>query len=181
MKRAFTLIEVLIVIFILSILAALGTSVAGYVVRLSARHETTTTQRLLIQAVQSFYDASIPKTYPPDCYDPSIPRPNDSCRVLLNHLTGKYDPDNSGSLAIDKSQTPAARSATTLLLQLPRDAWDGYWNSSVKDAWKHTLRYEARGGLGSVPVLISAGPDGLFGVKSTDREGEDDIRSDESQ
>ncbi len=179
--RGFTLVEVLVVIFILGILAAIVVSVAGYVMNSASRRETVATQKVLLEAVQAYYDAGNPKAYPQDRYDPNDPNadPN-SGKVLVSFLTGRLDGSEPDEPNEDRSQTPAAKAAVDVLLTLPQEAWSGNANDPVKDAWGHPMRYEATGGLGSRPVIISAGPDGHFGSEAA-RYEEDDIRSDESQ
>ncbi|MCJ7543473.1 MAG: type II secretion system GspH family protein [Phycisphaerae bacterium] len=179
-RSGFTLIEVLVVIFILSILAAIVGSIAGYVMSSASRQETAATQKVLLAAIQAYYDAGNPKAYPPDHYG-ATGDPNESGKVLVNFLTGKLD---SAEPNPDRSQTPAARAATEILLKLPQEAWGGDPNRAVTDGWRNAMRYERDGGLGGrQPVVISAGPNGHFGDPSNagDPNGEDDIRSDESQ
>ncbi|MGA2264998.1 MAG: type II secretion system protein [Phycisphaerae bacterium] len=164
--KAFTLVEVLVVIFILGVLAAIVAGVAGYVMKSAASRETASTEKVLMQAIQAFHDANIPQGYPP------VTDPNNSGIDLMRYLTGK-DPS---------AQAAAAKAATDVLLKLPKDAWTGDSNSAVKDSWGHDMHYDPNGGLGGKPVVISEGPDGKFGGTSAgDPNGEDDIRSDESQ
>ncbi len=185
--RGFTLVEVLVVIFILGILAAIVASVAGYVMNSASRRETVATQKVLLEAVQAYYDAGNPKEYPRDRYDPSAadPDPN-SGKVLVSFLTGRLDGSEPDEPNENRSQTPAAKAAVDVLLTLPQEAWRGSANDPVKDGWGVAMRYEATGGLGGRPVIISAGPDGRFGVDDPGHlddatKEEDNIRSDESQ
>ena len=85
----FTLVEVLIVIFILGVLAAIVASVAGYVMKSASSRETAATQKVLLEAIQAYHDASNPKAYPFDHDPSSTPDPNNSGNVLANCLIGK--------------------------------------------------------------------------------------------
>jgi prepilin-type N-terminal cleavage/methylation domain-containing protein len=157
---AFTLIEVLVVIFILGVLAAIVVSVAGYVMSRASGQETAAIQKTLLEAVQAYYDAGNPndpnnlKAYPPESTDP-----NESGKELVKYLT---------------TQASRAKAATEFLLKLPKEAWNGDSNEAIKDGWGKGMQYEAKGGLGGKPLVISSGPDGRFFT-------DDDIRSDESQ
>jgi prepilin-type N-terminal cleavage/methylation domain-containing protein len=174
--EAFTLVEVLVVIFILAVLAAIIAGVAGYVMKSAAARETAATQKILMEAIQAFHDAAgdpsdSDSNYHGHVYPQIDPSDPNSGKVLIGYLTG------SGG-----TQTPAVKAATDVLLKLPKDAWDGDSNSAVKDAWRQDMRYDPNGGLGGKPVVISEGPDGKFGGASAgDPNGEDDVRSDESQ
>jgi prepilin-type N-terminal cleavage/methylation domain-containing protein len=173
----FTLVEVLVVIFILGILAAIVVSVAGYVMSSSSRRETEATQKVLLEAIQAFYNASNPKAYPADHFG-ATPDPNNSGCVLIAFLSGHSDPNAPNTAPT--GQTASVKAAVEFLLKLPQEAWDGSWNKPVKDGWGREMRYEAAGGLGGKPVIISAGPDGDFGSAGSTQE-EDNVRSDESQ
>ena len=184
-RGGFTLIEILVVLFILGILAAIVVSIAGYVMNSASRHETAAIQKTLFEAVQAYRDANVPKGYPPDHYG-SEPNASISGRVLVNYLTGQLDTNQDGTQDPSSVVQPATvEAATKALLTLPKEAWDGNWNSAVKDGWRVAMRYEAAGGLGGRPVIISAGPDGRFGKddpgQDDDAKEEDNIRSDESQ
>ncbi len=175
-RRGFTLIEILVVLFILGLLAAIVAGVSGYVMRSAGRRETASIQKVLLDAVQAYHDAGNPKGYPPDRYDPNTYDPNDSGRALINYLTGKIDETNNGSF----DPTPLwegrqAKAAIEVLGRLPENAWDGGWNSPVTDSWGRPMQYEADGGLGGSPVVISAGADGDFA------KDDDNIRSDEGR
>jgi type II secretory pathway pseudopilin PulG len=180
---------VLVVIFILGVLAAIVVSVAGYVMSSASRRETEATQKVLLGAVQALYDAG-PKAYPQDRYGDPATDPyvaEQSGRALVNFLTGRVDEDNNGTLEQDLSQTAPVKAAVELLLKLPEEAWKGGSNEPIKDGWGRNMRYDAAGGLGGRPVVISAGADGRFGEADPgfptddDTKAEDNVRSDESQ
>ena len=57
----FTLVELLIVMFILSVLIAIIVSVAGYVMRNANEKETAATQALLMNAIEVYRDNVTPK------------------------------------------------------------------------------------------------------------------------
>ena len=166
----FTLIELLVVMFILAILVALVASVAGYVMRSANAKETASTQAVLMDAIQAWHDkdTSTPnKVYPPDTYGT-----DDSGVVLIRYLMGDLP-------AVSSRNSPQVRAAREILLKLPSNAWDGTV-TAVRDSWGKAMRYKQAGGLGGRPVIISAGPDGIFGEDDPSF-GDDDIRSDESQ
>ena len=163
-RPGFTLIELMIVIFILAVLVAIVVSVSGYVTRNANEKETAATQALLINAIQAWRDKNTDKTtnngYPAN---PSVTPPVPS---LINQLTVV----NTNPPIITEAMTKAA---TEILLKLPKEAWPTP-NSEVLDAWGRPMQYLSAGGLGGTPVIISRGPDGTLG-------NDDDIRSDESQ
>ncbi len=169
--QAFTMIEMLVVIFILGVLAMIMVSVAGYVMSRASEQETAAIQKTVLEAIQAWHDAYYDPNQPgnkvyPLSNDPNVD-PNSSGRVLVSWLTRGGADGNS-------SQAPYVKAATEQLLKLPQVVWNGDPNQAVKDGWGVDMHYEPRGGLGGKPVVISAGPDRRFNT-------EDDIRSDESQ
>jgi len=159
----FTLIELMVAIFIISILIALVIGVGKYVYDESARRETESMQAIAMNAVEAFY--GIVGEYPPDSI--STP-PAEGLAALLYCLRGG---DEGGIEDLKLPESTCIRIKEVcgqILLEIPSDYFDG---TTIKDAWGKQMDYKADGGLGGKPVLISPGPDG-------DMNTEDDIRSD---
>jgi len=184
-SAGFTIVELLVVMFILAVLVAIVTSVGAYVLRIGNERETAATQRLVMDAVQAYYDNSRPNRYPPDLYpdeeDPDSDDAKDkSTSVLLNYLT--YDTEEIESNNGPSPDRRGAKAAQDVLLNLPQEAWSGARDAPLMDSYDNRMWYDADGGLGGKPVLISAGPDREFGEAEPDLEkAADNIRSDESE
>jgi prepilin-type N-terminal cleavage/methylation domain-containing protein len=164
---AFTMIELLVVMFILAVLVALVASVGGYVMRSANERETAAIQTILMDAIQAWHDKAnstdpntTAKGYPKEDY------PDKQKGEMQNLMT---------ELTSSLVYPPASRAARDILLKLPKEAWSGGTDEPVKDSWGAAMRYKDSTGLGGRPVIISAGPDGNF---NTD---DDNIRSDEAQ
>jgi len=65
--RAFTLIEMMVVIFILGVLVAMIVAVSSYVMDEAARRETESTQAMVLNIIDAFRDEF--EKYPPDNLD----------------------------------------------------------------------------------------------------------------
>lgn len=166
--NAFTLIELLVAIFIIAILISLVVAVAGYVYDEAARKQTQSIQNLTMRAVEAYYE--LIEEYPADPNDlTGTPDPNAVVMMLLNQLQARILTTDSTQLENLKKRIKKATGP--LLLELPSDALD-LNNDTIRDAFGNPMEYYRTGGLGGRPVLVSAGPDGLF---LTD----DDIRSGE--
>jgi prepilin-type N-terminal cleavage/methylation domain-containing protein len=147
--KAFTLVELLAVILVISILAAVVVGVANQVWRKSAEEQTKLHMRIIMMAVD----------------------------VYARENGGEYPPEPAGADDTAKSialygllkNVTAARAR---LLKLPPEAtvkWGLNWY--FVDGFGKVLRYHAAG-VGGTPYLESAGADGGFEAK------EDNIRSD---
>lgn len=79
LRRAFTLMEVLVVIVILTILLALVTNVVKRLLVQAGIEKTKTTMNVVMKALDRYYDAK--KAYPPDLYTLLS---EDSCKELLS-------------------------------------------------------------------------------------------------
>jgi len=129
-RRAFTLIEILTVLFIIGILVALVVGVAGLTRNQAAEEETRTTQKLLLQAIRSYHDDM--GSWP---------------------ASGRTDEG-----LIETLKTSAA--ATDVLRNIPTEAYpndstgvlDAYANPM-------TYRRNGALGSGG-PLIVSGGPDG---------------------
>lgn len=166
-RRAFTLVELLVAMFIIAILITLVVQVARYVYEEASRKETQSIQNLTMRAVEAFHELT--GEYPPD--DPNdFPAGTVTTEtILLYHLKGDHlrtSPQEELDLKarIKKATGP-------VLLELPSDVIKAGGNT-IRDGFGNPMQYYRTEGLGNRPVLISAGPDGQFG-------NEDDIRSDE--
>lgn len=149
-RRAFTLIEMLAVLFIMAILVALTASVSSWVTTESNRRQTREIMGILQQALQVYYDTH--DEYPDD--------------------------DGGGDTSPGKLYEALKDNSKALMIirKLPEEAIGN--NTTFCDAWGNVIRYEKAGGFGNQPVLISAGPDMEFGDDGDDQT-KDNIRSDQ--
>ena len=168
-RHAFTLVELLVAMFIIAILIAMVVGVTKYVYDEASRKQTQTTQNLLMVAIAAYYDLTGENPHDQDDVTPGTVDPD---KFLLQTLRGDpntvslTDPDDANRFIarIQKAVRPT-------LMDLSADALD-LDNDVIRDGFGNAMRYERDGGLGGSPVVISAGPDGIFG-------NEDDIRSGE--
>ena len=156
----FTLIELLVVIFIIAILVTLAVGIGKYVYDEAGRKQTQATQAIVMQAIDVFYELT--GDYPDDTAAGG--GGDNSTEALVYRLRGEEFLATEAALK-DRVQ----KRVRDKLLELPEDA---LVNNTIRDGFEEPMRYEAAGGLGGRPVLISKGPDGVLG-------NEDDIRSDE--
>lgn len=173
--RAFTLVELLVVLFILAILVSLAVGVGMYVFGQSSEKQTLASMKVIMQAIEAYYDEGAPKVYPWD-KDTSKPAatpvdPN-TCGIWLSKCL-------HGKTASGADKTAPVLAAIERLRHLPKDAYRGD-SAAFVDAWGNPIRYFRDGGLGRQPVLISAGPDGEFGDKDPNKL-KDNVRSDENR
>jgi len=159
-RGGFTLIELMVAIFIISILIALVIGVGKYVYDESARRETESMQAIAMNAVEKFHE--IANQYPRDSI--GDPPHTESLAALLHDLRGEPIENIPESTSMRIKEV-----CGQILLEIPSDYFDG---TTIKDAWGKQMDYKADGGLGGKPVLISPGPDGDMNTE------EDNIRSD---
>ncbi len=143
----FTLIELLVVMFIMALIVALIVNVGRYVTDSAAKKETQAAMAIVIRAIQAYQEED-PDSAPPQASD-----------------TGKLVKE------LRKSD-----SASAILDQLSGENLGGEDNKLL-DGFGEEMKYDADGGFGGTPVLISPGPDRRFGSEG-DEYGHDDIRSD---
>ena len=151
----------MVVIFIIGILIALVVGVGKYVYDEAARKETQSTLAIVVEAIEAYN--SIADVYPADSGVGSYPDGSDE--ALLYQLL-----DNPAAV-VPMRESQAVRivdACKPILLKLPSDAYDG---TALRDAYGAELEYDADGGFGGRPVVISLGADGQLDT-------EDDIRSD---
>ncbi len=178
-RWGFTLVELLMVMFILSVLVGLVVGVSWYVIETGRRKETIITQKKLLAAIDAYRkvtgrvpdDLTDKVYYDPDSSISYKYNPQEVMGRLLNVLTtGTYDntyPDVNS--AIYKATHPFLGESSVNLTT------DAYGNSMV---------YLKDGGMGGTPAIVSAGPDGKFGFEKgqTDAQRQqyrkDNIRSD---
>lgn len=159
-KNAFTLIEMLAVIVILSILLTLAIGVTDYVRTEAKIKQTRTTMDLVMTAIQVYYDE-----------ENDWPSLYNSGSSAWEHIEG---PD-SEELMQALTENPKTKD---MVSKLSKDSWEGLTHP-LNDSWGNEVFYYRQGGVGSTPLLISAGKDGV--INSTDEDhadNEDNIRSD---
>lgn len=156
--EGFTLVELLLVMFIMAVLVALVVGIGASIVEEGNRRKTEAKQVLLMNAIEAYH--RVTGKYPPD-RDGTLYDPNNSTAVLLRYLDGH----DCGGLAEDVKEK-----AKVFLREIADDP--------NMDAWGRAMRYYNRGGR--LPVIISSGPDENFGDEIRARI-EDNIRSDRSR
>jgi prepilin-type N-terminal cleavage/methylation domain-containing protein len=165
----FTLIELMVVIFIIGIMVALVVGVGKYVFDEAARKETRATLALVQAAVDDFRE--ITGDYPADS-EPASTCDDNSAALLVwwFQCNGVAQAATIPPLTDAQARQVQAKCRDDCLLKLPGDALDAT-GQTIQDAWGTSLTYDADGGFGGKAVVISAGPD----VTS---DTDDDIRSD---
>jgi len=161
--EGFTLVELLLVMFVMSVLVALVVGVGRYVIEEGRKRETISNQDRLIAAVDAY--RKVRGVFP--AHDPNG---NGIIEYLLKQL------DANSAVVTDAQLGAEIREAT-------RDFLGTGGEGSVfrGDAWGKDMLYFADRGLGGKPLFISAGPDGDFGFgtsKQAKEKREDNIRSD---
>ena len=186
-----TLVELLVVMFILSILVALTVGVAGYVTTETSRKHTIAVQAQLMQAISVYEDAygELPAeqtsfTYPnTKAYDTQQER-NRAVDFRARHRNELlYDQLAAASTDSD-IETSQRQEIAKLLNNLPAESKG---QGQFLDGYGRAMDYR-RDGVGGLPAIISGGPDGYFGPDDTggrtDQNGDgeldqqDNIRSD---
>jgi len=181
-RRAFTMVELLVVIFILGVLVTLVVSVSKYVMGKASREQTIADQKIILTAIEAFKDVT--GEYPAD-RDPNGSDYNleehfeKSAELLRAQLLADTDyeiTDPNIEQLFDKDDEVAAIRAKTFecLKELPEECFKED-DRVFRDAYGEPIAYKRSGGLGGRPVLISRGPDGRF-VREQGRK--DNIRSD---
>ena len=148
-KKAFTLIEMLVVMTILVVLVSLIVSVSKYVRNRADSEETKGTQAILMNAINAFYEKK--NDYPAET--------GTNFNARNNHLFIDLSAEVPGSLG-----------------DLPKDALQGQF---FYDGFGKVMDYRRFGGLGGGPVIISAGPDKDMKDDPNDKANDDNIRSDQ--
>lgn len=202
----FTLVELLLVMFVMSVLVALVVGVGTYVIDRARMEETVTTQTRILAAVAAY--RNVTNRVPDTASDP-----NTSLGQLITTLRAEENAKEwangtsyaAGDIARDNPDASYwtcafAHSAPGQLFTFAqaRAANVTYWKMhtlktkiyratkpflgegttvSTTDAYGVQMRYYSDRGLGGKPLILSAGPDGDFGRLSEKRR-KDNIRSD---
>lgn len=144
--RAFTMIEILVVILILGILATLGATYAVSLIRQAGREATIGYQRVILQAIEAYREQE--GDFP---LDDGLP----DDRLYHKLIT--------------------CRQAKDILRKLPDDVMthDAGGNFvSFVDNYGTAMTYERYGGRGGTPMLVSAGADRSMGTEDDIRSDE---------
>ena len=167
---AFTLVELMVVIFIISILVALVIGVGKYVYDEAARRETESIQAIVMNAVETFHD--IAGIYPPSGPFPGMEPPLDKGGIigLIYQFKGGTVPGGVDS-SNDKVRERIKEACGPIILELPPDVLRASDNN-IYDGFGNPMDYDDDGGLGGKPVLISPGADEDINTE------EDNLRSD---
>ncbi len=159
-RWGFTLVELLLVMFILSVLVGLVVGVSWYVIEEGRKKETLIKQKNLLAAIDGFRKVTghVPGelttekcTYNPDSSQEDLYSSTKLMANLRNVLTtGNYDNTNPDI------NSPIYKATHPFL---------GEDNGSalLTDAWGNSMLYLKNGGMGGTPLIVSAGPDGKFG------------------
>ena len=137
--RGFTLIEILVVLFIITVVVTLVLGVSRTVIQMGARKQTEATQDLVMTATQEYRDR-----------------------------TGDW-PEASNTIELMEALNEHADSRK-IIADLPPRSWKGP-GEPLLDGFDREMQYQATGGLGCRPALISKGAD--------EQDEDDDIRSDD--
>jgi len=164
------------VMFILSVLVALVVGVSWYVIEQARKTETLNNQRRFMGAVDAYRKVTNKLPYINRAgdvdYNPNSSRPYD------------YDPDQHmvRLLKLLRGEYPSnAAVAEATRAMLGESA-----GSITSDAYGNSMIFLSNKGVGGNPVIISAGPDGVFGYERdlSDQQREqykkDNVRSDTS-
>jgi prepilin-type N-terminal cleavage/methylation domain-containing protein len=183
--KGFTLIEIMVVILILAVLVALVVGISKTVSIEVARRRTVAIQGQLLAAIRAYTDAhnntppsdslSTPPATPPatsgyGSTDPSMWAAQYRIADLYLQLAGE-----PASAKVLSSLPPEAVYTPTLPFR-QSDVNKGKFKL-FRDGFDNDMDYRLSG-LGGRPVIISAGPDGHFGVVGGVDYDADNIQSD---
>lgn len=141
---AFTLIELILTVILLSILLYFLSQMSNLLVDDIADRQTSHNQRILLDAINAYYQEN--GVWPPDSDNTSRGDPDKSGQVLINALCG-YCPDPRSSV-----NWKSTRSQENLSF-LSVDAWSGN-HEPVRDGYGNAMRYKLKG---SQPEWSNAG------------------------
>jgi type II secretory pathway pseudopilin PulG len=166
-------VELLLVMFVMSVLVALVVSVGSYVIEQERKKETINTQDRWLAALEAY--RNVTRKYPPT--DPNILPGGAQEKDYTYHgsMTGKHGLMQYLLGSMDPTLTPKILAATKAYLG---EGSSGTMATlGVNDAYGNPMRYYMDKGLGGKPLILSAGPDGDFGVTNQNKRT-DNIRSD---
>jgi len=160
-RGGFTLIELMAVIVIVAILAALTVSVGMYLRQDSSRKLTVAAIEVLSSALAAYQDetGTVPSETCPN--DKWIVPP----LVLTPYNTSEIAQATARSMNL-YSQLTTVKSSNDRLASLPKEVCD-QTNKLFLDGFERPIDYRETGGMGGAPLLISAGADGMFGYPHT--------------
>ncbi len=148
--RGFTLVEMIVAISVVVILVTIVVGVSHMVLARAGKERTKLNMQVILQAIEAFRETDSTGLYPP--------------------TTGTTPEDRNKALFTALKDNPAAEAK---LRNLPGDAIENInSNDCFVDGFERVLDYSSDGGVGGMPVLISAGPDSDFDTEK------DNIRSD---
>ena len=142
-RWGFTLVELLLVMFILSVLVGLIVGVSWYVIEQGRKQETLSNQKRLMAAIDAY--RKVTGNVPNVVYKPDLTSASDPNQVMGLLLTTLSTGSPNGP--IDRATRPFLDGVSTL------------------DAYGKSMLYLYDGGVGGKPVIVSAGPDGVFGFE----------------
>lgn len=130
-RGAFTMVEILMVIMIITVLMAIGIGAGWYMMTKAEAGQTKTTMETVMSALERYRE------------------------VKEANMSGSGTEDFS---MLFDTTTDEGAAAVVMLEKLPTDAVKN--KPQILDGFGQNLRYYAEGGLGGTPQLRSAGPDG---------------------
>ena len=178
-RPAFTMVELLVVLLILTSLAAMVVGVGRNLAQQQERRLTATYQEIILGAIQKYADLT--GDVPPNPGDPgpggtygeiAVQRPPDMTDTQWNIYARS---------AILYMNLIEERECLNQLTKLPQGAiLMGQLGqpAAFVDAYGKYMDYRDNGAYGG-PLLISGGPDGYIGAEYGAQYATDDIRSDE--
>jgi len=162
-RKAFTLVEMLVVVAVIAILVTIVVSVTGMVIRRQDEQQTRTNMQAIMVAIQTYYD--LQGDFPAD------PTPQDFDGKPATWKTRDWQAFVRGKKLYD--QLVAVPQVQARLAPLYKDGIINVRGNQVfADGFSKYIEYYRTGGAGGRPLLVSAGADADF-----DRT-EDNIRSD---
>jgi len=169
-RRAFTLIEMLVVIAIIGILVTIVIGVSGSVMRNKADAQTKLWMKVIMGACDVYYDAT--DQYP-TYQDDSQYKENNAALYRLLAMSDSVAWNNTDPGGRRKAK---ARQKVNGLPKSATRRVDGKW--CFMDAYDRVLWYHCSGGANDTPYLESSGADLNFGGRDEPEKTEDNIRSD---
>jgi len=156
-RWGFTLVELLLVMFILSVLVGLVVGVSWYVIEEGRKKETLGSQKRLMAAIDAFrkVEGHVPGAIAAEgvSYEPD------------SSAADKWDPDKLMPRLIFVLSTGSPTGTVDVNLPLYRATRPFLDGVSTTDAYGKSMLYLKDGGVGGKPVIVSAGPDGVFGYE----------------
>ena len=160
--EAFTLVEMLVVVFVIAILVTLVVSVARDVMRRAGKDQTRTNMEVVLTAIEEYHKTYA--VYPVEA--------DDFSGMTAGWTVADWEPYvRARGLYHLLEDEPRARE---ILSKLKKDAIMSVSNAQIfADGFGKHMDYRSNKSANAGPLLESAGPDGDFLTK------EDNIRSDD--